>query len=97
MIQNDDTAKSSIQQEIRTSYKSVMNETDKLAISMAVTEGERRLKEFKSMVGYRDSSSSSSRTSNGNENDEEEDSWLKIQDEDDPRGRVGTNWPWNSK
>ena len=22
------------------------------------------------------------------------DSWINIQDEEDPRGRVGMNWPW---
>jgi len=39
------------------------------------------------MVGY------SSRRSHAR--GDELDSWLKIDDEDDPRGRVGQQWPWD--
>ena len=28
---------------------------------------------------------------------QDSDSWLNIDDKEDPRGRVGTNWPWNEK
>lgn len=24
------------------------------------------------------------------------DSWINIQDEEDPRGRVGVQWPWEN-
>lgn len=24
----------------------------------------------------------------------DEDSWINIKDEEDPRGRVGVQWPW---
>ena len=51
---------------------------------MAVKEGERKLKELKSLVGYSD-----------NNAQHDDDSWLNIKDEDDPRGRVGEDWPWN--
>jgi hypothetical protein len=53
-------------------------------------QGERKLKEFKSMVGYVDTKSKS----NGKHSMAEEDSWLNIKDPDDVRGRVGTFWPW---
>ena len=40
--------------------------------------------ELQSMVGY----TASSAVNDG-------DSWLNIDDKDDPRGRVGVEWPWN--
>jgi hypothetical protein len=46
------------------------------------------LKEFKSMVGYVDQ-----RTTH-RKDIVDEDSWLNIKDPADPRGRVGTVWPW---
>ncbi len=44
-------------------------------------QGDRKLKELRSIVGYR-------------EKENDVDSWLNIQDEEDPRGRVGVSWPW---
>ena len=57
---------------------------------LSFQKGQRRLKEFKSMVGYIDTSNNSNSTE-----DQDADSWLNIDDKEDPRGRVGTNWPWN--
>jgi hypothetical protein len=37
------------------------------------------------MVGFKESESQSS----------DADSWLNIDDEIDPRGKVGTDWPWD--
>lgn len=42
------------------------------------------------MVGYIDASNNNKTTE-----DQDADSWLNIDDKEDPRGRVGTNWPWN--
>ncbi len=52
-------------------------------------KGERRLKELKSMVGYVDRSEKTQA--------DDADSWLNIDDEEDPRGRVGVQWPWDDK
>lgn len=70
--------------EVRTNFAPYKQETDSLAISMATKEGDRRLNELRSMVGYTDSAAKS-----------DVDSWLNINDKDDPRGRVGLEWPWN--
>jgi hypothetical protein len=86
---DDSNSQIGMRNEVRTGFKSLMNEEDKLAITMAMKDGERRLKEFKSMVGYIDEKDKNI--------DSDPDSWLNIDDKDDPRGRVGTNWPWNDK
>ena len=67
-------------QEVTTKFRRDSMETDSLSIQMAVKEGERRLVQVRSLVGYTESN--------------EEDSWLNIQDTEDPRGRVGNQWPW---
>ena len=50
-------------------------------------QGEKKLDQLKSMVGYIDPKDTSS----------DEDSWLNIKDDEDPRGRVGIEWPWGKK
>jgi hypothetical protein len=57
-------------------------------------QGERRLKELQSIVGY--VPQKSTQQSNPSKADEsyESDSWINIKDEEDPRGRVGVQWPW---
>jgi hypothetical protein len=45
------------------------------------SKGARKLKELRSIVGYQ-------------KEEEHADSWLNIQDDEDPRGRVGVSWPW---
>ncbi len=87
---NDEGSKSQILKEIRQSFSAYKYENfdrddseQQVAVSMAVKEGERRLKEFQSMVGYVDDMGKS-----------DPDSWINIKDEEDPRGRVGTTWPW---
>jgi hypothetical protein len=47
-------------------------------------KGARRLQQVRSMVGYKNPQTES-----------DEDSWLNIKDEEDPRGRVGVQWPWS--
>lgn len=85
---DDTNAQSSMKNEVRTGFKSLLHEDDKLAVAMALKEGERRLKEFKSMVGYVDESVKDMSINDA-------DSWLNIDDKEDPRGRVGENWPWS--
>lgn len=70
--------------EVRNSFAPYKQETDNLAISMAVKEGDRRLGELRSMVGYTQSAATA-----------DADSWLNIDDKNDPRGRVGLEWPWD--
>ena len=81
---NDATFEEQGRNEIRQQFDSLKYETDKITISMAVKEGERKLKELKSLVGYSDYNAQ-----------HDDDSWLNIKDKEDPRGRVGENWPWN--
>ena len=61
-------------------------------------KGERKLKELQSMVGIiprKQTQSSSGSTNNDDEGSYyDPDSWMNIKDEDDKRGRVGVQWPW---
>lgn len=68
-------------EEVRKEFGALKFITDQLAISMAIKEGARKLKELRSIVGYQ-------------KEEEHADSWLNIQDDEDPRGRVGVSWPW---
>jgi len=78
--------------EVRLSYRmSTKKKMDDLAKNMAFAEGERRLRETEAMVGY--SSTELSRDTNPQSFDQ--DSWINIKDEDDQRGRVGVQWPWD--
>lgn len=81
-------------EEVRLSYKLGMKkDVDVLSKSMSYSEGERRLRELEAMVGY----SANTRSKESNEISPESydsDSWINIQDEEDPRGRVGLQWPW---
>ena len=80
----DDHWRSQCKEEVRKTFKLEQNEKDQLRITMAVKEGERKLKDVQSMVGFKGTESQS----------DDADSWLNIDDEVDPRGRVGTDWPW---
>ena len=57
-------------------------------------KGERKLRELEIMTGY--SAHRKQSTTESAEADEsyDEDSWLNTKDEEDKRGRVGTQWPW---
>jgi len=94
VVKDDINTRKTMENEVRTSFKRLMYEKDNLSISMAIKEGEQRLKELKSMVGY---VSQSQQQRNRTKTDHDVDSWLNIDDKDDPRGRVGTNWPWENK
>eukprot|EP00978_Attheya_sp_CCMP212_P016192 scaffold42226_cov45-Attheya_sp.AAC.5 len=72
------------QTEVRTTFRRNASETDRMALKMTVADGARRLQQVRSMVGYKNPQTES-----------DEDSWLNIKDEEDPRGRVGVQWPWS--
>jgi len=81
-------------EEVRLSFKlSMKKTTDSLSKNMAYSEGERRLRELQSMVGYT-SQRPSSLQQQYNHECYDKDSWINIKDEEDPRGRVGVHWPW---
>ena len=71
--------------EVREQFQRHSYETDPVTIQMALREGERRLSQLRSLVGY---------TKPSADGTDDEDSWLNIKDPDDVRGRVGTDWPW---
>ena len=75
-VEDRQTAHHEVKREFR--MHSVL--VDPMAKQMAVTQGERKLKQVQSLVGYSFV--------------HEEDSWLSTNDREDPRGRVGTGWPW---
>ena len=47
------------------------------------------------MVGYDDTNPYTTNNDATTKKPQEDSaSWLSIQDEDDPRGRIGVEWPW---
>ncbi|KAG7351682.1 complex 1 LYR family protein [Nitzschia inconspicua] len=75
------------QQQQQNQNQSQQNQShDPFLIQRAVTEGKRRLRELQDFTGQ----------SNGRYQQEGQ-SWIDIQDPDDPRGRIGTGWPWQKK
>ena len=58
-------------------------------------KGERKLKELQSMVGFVPKKRSTHQPGEDAADDSyDPDSWMNIADEDDKRGRVGVQWPW---
>ena len=68
--------------EVQSNFRRVQYETDPLTIQMAMKEGERRLAQVQALVGHTPAAFQDS------------DSWMNTPDVEDPRGRVGTTWPW---
>jgi len=91
--------------EVRLSYKMKMTkQLDTISKTMALTEGERKMKEISTMVGYipvhrssdqQQTTNNESKTENSSSFDA--DSWINIQDDEDKRGRMGVQWPWQKK
>jgi len=76
----DNDHKLEAQQEVMLNFRRDSMETNALSIQMAVKDGERRLSQVRSLVGY--------------SIPEDSDSWLSTDDADDRKGRVGKQWPW---
>jgi len=70
-----------LREQVRKEFQSNKNDTDPFAVKRNIAEGQRRFEELKEFTGQ----------SNKYTGDE---SWINIKDEEDPRGRVGTGWPW---
>mmetsp|Transcript_24659 Transcript_24659/g.30327 ORF Transcript_24659/g.30327 Transcript_24659/m.30327 type:complete len:159 (+) Transcript_24659:181-657(+) len=90
---DDDTYNIQMKKEVRGGFKRLVDEKDDMVIAMALKEGNKKLKELKLMVGYVDPS----RKNSNSKDNEDPDSWISIDDKEDPRGRVGINWPWDNK
>lgn len=75
--------KQQIRQEFR-ALKHVDREEDPFQIQRAVAEGKRRLQELQDFTGQ----------SNVNNTEASLSSWIHTVDPEDPRGRVGSVWPW---
>ncbi len=84
--------------EIQGGFRRVQYETDSLAIQMALKEGQRRLAQVQALVGHTTThTTAATAASTTNAAFQDADSWLNTPDEDDPRGRVGTMWPWQQQ
>lgn len=79
----DETDRENAFLEVKRDFKAHAALQNTLATQMAVTDGLRKLKQVQSMVGYSDENT-----------EDDQDSWLNTPDTEDPRGRVGTEWPW---
>ncbi|KAL9188811.1 hypothetical protein ACHAXT_007189 [Thalassiosira profunda] len=85
-------------EEVRLSYKMGMKkDADALSKNMAFSEGERRLRELEAMVGYSPDKQPEESSAALSPESYDEDSWINIRDEEDPRGRVGVQWPWENE
>lgn len=84
--------------EVRLSYKMKMTkQLDTISKTMALTEGERKMKEISTMVGYNIPVHRSDQQMNNESISFDDDSWINIQDDEDKRGRMGVQWPWQKK
>jgi len=66
--------------QVRKEFQIHKHDTDPFTVKQNISEGQRRFEELKEFTGQSNKFSG--------------DSWINIQDPDDPRGRVGTGWPW---
>ena len=77
-------ARKEFKHQVQHEFKAYKSSTDPYMIQKALSEGKRRFKELQQWTG-----------SSNNKNDTYDgESWLNTPDEEDPRGRVGTGWPW---
>lgn len=84
-----------LKKDVSDSYKRNRGEMDPTAIKMCMREGERQLAQLRSIVGDSNKKSSSiPNKASDLHNRNDPDSWINIPDKQDPRGRVGTHWPW---
>jgi hypothetical protein len=72
-------------QEVKRAFKTHSVLQDTMGKQMAVTEGERQLQQVQSLTGASVSVA------------HKKDSWLDTHHEEDQRGRVGTDWPWQRR
>ena len=88
--------KSELYYQVKREFQANKNESDKYAIQRTLQEGRRRYQELQHMVPTARKKSAPSPSPSSLQY-LEEDSWLNIKDPEDPRGRVGQGWPWETK
>jgi hypothetical protein len=69
--------------EVRKEFHSNKNTIDPITVQRDIKEGQRRYDELKEFTGQ------------SNKYEQDGTSWINTKDTDDPRGRVGTGWPWS--
>lgn len=69
-----------LRKQVRREFRLNMHDNDPFAIKRNITEGQRQFQELQEFTGR--------------SNKYKGESWINIQDPEDPRGRVGTGWPW---
>ncbi len=69
-----------LKQQVQQEFRTHKDDKDPFNIQRALAEGQRRYEELQQLTGE--------------DNKFEGDSWIKINDPEDPRGRVGEGWPW---
>ena len=74
---------SELKQQIRQEFKAHSQDQDPFNIQRALQEGQRRLDELQDFTGQ-----------NHSKYEQDMQSWINIDDKEDPRGRVGQGWPW---
>mmetsp|Transcript_17404 Transcript_17404/g.40009 ORF Transcript_17404/g.40009 Transcript_17404/m.40009 type:complete len:209 (-) Transcript_17404:2030-2656(-) len=67
-------------EQVRREFRINMHDKDPFAVKRNLAEGQRQFEELREFTGQ--------------SNKYTGESWINIQDPDDPRGRVGTGWPW---
>ena len=72
--------KEDLRDQVRKEFQMNKSDTDPFSIKQNIADGQRRFEELQEFTGQSNKYSG--------------DSWINIQDPDDPRGRVGTGWPW---
>lgn len=72
--------KEELRDQVRKEFKLNKNDTNSISVKQNISDGQRRFEELQEFTGQSNKYSG--------------DSWINIQDPDDPRGRVGTGWPW---
>lgn len=73
--------KDDLRDQVRREFRIHARETDAFSAKRNLAEGQRQFEELQQFTGQ------SNKYTGG-------ESWINIQDNDDPRGRVGTGWPW---
>lgn len=66
--------------QVQNEFRAHKNDADPFNTQRALAEGKRRYQELQEMTGHK--------------TQENGDSWLNTDDPEDPRGRIGTGWPW---
>jgi hypothetical protein len=66
--------------QVQRDFRAHKNDQDPFNIQRSLAEGKRRFQELQEFTGQ--------------DKKYEGDSWMKIKDPEDSRGRVGEGWPW---